>query len=1555
MITTDNGSLGQHRPTGQTPRARTMRARLFTATHLIPVAVLSLATASFSMPAAHAQTPPAADTTAAPSGPASPSPAASAPAPVAGASSRPVRAQVAPGPSSAIAVLLQQANYWHNQTQYEQAIESLNRALALEPKNADALALLGQIQAERGKRAEAQAALAQLKTIAPDDPRIAKIDQTVRVGPISQDALADARRLAREGRQAEAITRYDSVFKGTAPPDNYAVEFYQTLAGTDGGWQQAKNGLERVVRQNPQDLRAQLAYAQILTYRDATRVDGVARLSNLARNPSVADQATTAWKQALEWLPENKSSLEPLTVYLNAHPNDTAVANKLESVKNPHPDANDPGALDRQAGFDALNSAKLPAAASAFQKALDTNDKDSDALGGLGIVKLRQKQFNEAKSLLGRAIALDPDHKGRWQQAFDGANLGLNPPRGPAGPSGPNGAVEAARAQAMITRGDYPGAERVLLREIARGADNSGGLQSMLADAQSHQGRLGDAEASFRDALRRNPKQVGALVGLAGILSREGRSEEAQGLLERADAAGGGKLVGQARALALRERAQGITDPRTQVALYREAVSLDPSNPWTKLDLARSLTHLNQLSAARQVMSGLVGRDASTDGLKAAILFANETNDPDAAAALVNRLPPSERTTEMRVLQANASLQRDIGRAMVLSSQMARQRLLAMAASPDPDGSRGAAIARALGRIGDRAGAREAIVMAQNATQGASPGASLAYAAALLDIGAPNAAEQELAQVDPAGLAPAQRRSYSQMTAGLAVRTADQLNDQGKQAEAYDRLAPALAQTPDSPDLNMALARLYQGAHDSKQAMAINDALLRRDPRNPEIRRAAIDAAIASGDRSRADALVNEGLQITPNDPRMWVASADLAKARGLNGKALRDLSRARDLRLQQLGYGDTRADGDANPISSLSLSPGASFQQISARPSGLSAPGFGGLRSVTQGNADGGDDDSTQPWYTQTGPQAPRGIPAFGQSPYSPAASAATESVSYAQAAPSYPPRPFALDTSATDLPPPSPGRPTPLATYAQASTPYQPPSHPPAPFVPADAPPATLPPRDLYAPEQRGVLPQYQPYQPTTGQQPFAPPQPPAQDMPAAATQRYGEPPSVLNAQSGGPVGGPVGYYSNPFRSGGSRAMPGDISVPNASALGQPDPMTEQIDRDIAQLRDTTAPSFQGGFAFRQRSGDSGLDSLTELSTPIEAQFSPGGYGKITVSATPTFLNSGTIAGDATNLGRFGTSALGLKQATPASNFVATYAGKGPGDQFANGVGLSAGFAASSFNADVGTTPLGFLLSSVVGGAQFTPQLTDGLRLNIVGERRAMTDSVLSYAGTADARTGVKWGGVTRTRGRANLEYSFPSGGYIYAGAGYGRLTGTHVLGNSEVEAGAGASFPVWKSEGREVRVGLDLVYFGYDKNLRFFTLGQGGYFSPQSYFAALVPVTYKQQVNEDLSYEVGAAVGFQNYHENSSPYYPRDPALQAQLEASQASPATAVTGLQTNYAAQSKSGFAGNAHAQVDYRVTPSLHVGARVGALHAGNFTEASGLAYAKYIFNGADKK
>ena len=1218
---------------------------------------------------------------------------------------------VAAAPSDATKVLIDQATYWMSQNQPAQARRALDRLLRLEPRNADGLALQALLQAGQGDRTGAQASMTLLRQIRPDDQRLATIEQTLRASALDSTGLADARQLATGGRPAEAVARYQGLFRNGPPPGPLAVEYYQTLAATPGGWDQAREGLGRLAA-NAQDLHAQLAYAELLTYRPPTRADGIARLAALAQNSPVAAAATKDWRQALEWLPVDTSSIPAYQAYLDHHP-DNAIAQLLQSARNPPRTPADEAAQRRSAGFAALNAGRLAEADTAFHGVLAQNPNDADALGGLGLERLRQGRTEEARELLSRAIAADPARKARWEQALAGASV----------------SDDYARARSMIQRGQLGPAEQLLRGIIGRGGDVAG-AQGMLADLLVRRGDLPGAEANYRAALTRQPNNADLLVGMAQVLTRQGRDAEADALLARIESTGKRDAIGRLRADQLRQRAATLADPMQKVALLRTATEADPSNPWIKLDLARALSASGQKTEARNIMAGLAtGR--STDALRASALFATEEGRPADAASIIARLPAAARGPDLQGLLAQAQVQTDISAAMALAATSplaARQKLLTLAAAPDPDGGRGVAIARAFTELRDPAGAREALATAQAATRTPTPAQRLAYAGALLAAGDETGARTLVASLQSTGgLTADQQAALAQLQLGMAVRASDTLNADGRPADAYDTLAQELTKNPNDPALNLALARLYQSTQDPRRALSISLAVLSRNPSDMIARRAAVSAAIQTRAFDRAEALVREGMQLAPNDPQVWIISADLARAQGNNRRALQDLRTARSLREQQMGV----------------------------------------------------------------------------------------------------------------------------------------------------DAPPAG----------RQGV-------------------------QVASLMQPPGTP------------------ESNPFR----RSQPTSLSDASPVMPGLPpaDATLADIDRQMTGLREELAPKVTLGPGLRVRTGTAGLDQLSEVTTPVELMVMPFGRGRATIMAMPTFLSAGEIPQNAASQAKFGTAAFGGKPLPPS--------------QHAEGVGFDAAYELGWLRADVGSTPVGFPLQSILGGVELSPQLADGVLLRLRGERRAVTDSVLSYAGTRDTTNRTLWGGVTRTGGHGQLEFTSGQANF-YAGGGWASVNGTGVASNTTFDFGAGGNYPVWRNGSDEVRLGFDLVYFGYDKNLRYFSLGHGGYFSPQSYIAALIPVSYTSR-SDTLTWSVGGALGYQTYHENTAPVFPNDARLQALLVSQGGGP----TGL-TEYPGRNASGITGSARGSVEYRVNTALLLGARGNYQHAGNWSEFGGALYARYIFNG----
>lgn len=284
-------------------------------------------------------------------------------------------------------------------------------------------------------------------------------------------------------------------------------------------------------------------------------------------------------------------------------------------------------------------------------------------------------------------------------------------------------------------------------------------------------------------------------------------------------------------------------------------------------------------------------------------------------------------------------------------------------------------------------------------------------------------------------------------------------------------------------------------------------------------------------------------------------------------------------------------------------------------------------------------------------------------------------------------------------------------------------------------------------------------------------------------------------------------------------------------------------------------------------------------------------------------------------------------------------------PGKQQETGVELALALSGDSYKLDVGSTPLGTGISSVVGGVKWSPKVSDHSTLDMTLERRAVTDSLLSYVGTEDTISGKKWGAVTKNGGSLNLGFDDGTVG-AYGGAGYYSYLGDNVASNKSINAILGAYVRPYKDDENELKVGVNVNYMNFDKNLSYFSYGQGGYFSPQDYVSISLPLEFTQKQG-DFTYTLGGTVGYQSYHNKESEYFPNDPDLQSQLEGL----VSQGYGKEAMYAAEDKSGIGYSLKAAGTYKVTPSMLVGGQLGYDTFGSYSESTALLYFKYLLDG----
>jgi hypothetical protein len=343
--------------------------------------------------------------------------------------------------------------------------------------------------------------------------------------------------------------------------------------------------------------------------------------------------------------------------------------------------------------------------------------------------------------------------------------------------------------------------------------------------------------------------------------------------------------------------------------------------------------------------------------------------------------------------------------------------------------------------------------------------------------------------------------------------------------------------------------------------------------------------------------------------------------------------------------------------------------------------------------------------------------------------------------------------------------------------------------------------------------------------------------------------------------------------------------------------------------------------------RTGDAGLGKLDSVQTPIEGRKTIENVGQVSVRVTPVVLSAGQVAiNSRTRTGTLGLDATGVLVAPSQSDA---------------GTSVAVALKTRTLTVDVGTTPIGFAVVDVVGGLRYIDEFRNNLTLTVDASRRAVTDSLLAFAGARDARTDRIWGGVRSTGARAQLAWEQADVG-VYGYGGAHALTGERVASNSRLELGAGSFWQAQRLSDSQIDLGMNLGYQHYRRNLSGFTWGHGGYFSPQHLLSLTVPVNWFGRSGR-LSWGLQGSAGVQASREDAAPYFPNDTAAQTMMDslvAQQRAPAS-------TYAARSDSGLVLNLGGALEYQITRQLDIGTRLGLERAAQFTQSTGSIYLRF--------
>lgn len=1278
-------------------------------------------------------------------------------------------------------VLLEQGQYWQARKDTTRATEAWRKLLLIDPQQADALYGLGLLELDGNRPQGAKRYLDQLRQAHPGERQTLLLQQEIALHSADNTAqLEQARQLAESGELDQAVAAYRTLFRGSAPQGELGLEFYSYLGYTATGWQEARQGLERLQGQSPDNPKIKLNLAKLLLRNESTRVEGIRRLASYANDPVIGSESIEGWRQGLSWLGAPRPAEVPLfDAYLKAYPDDEEIRNQLKSGAR----ASQASAVQRQnshlvRGFKALDANDLPQAEQSFQARLREQAQDADALGGLGIVRQRQGRLGDADALFKQAISRG--NSSRWQSALQGNRYW----------------VLLDQANAARDAGNPQDARELLQRAIAMNPRQVQGPIS-LADLQAAQGQFDSAETTYRQALSLDAGNPDALRGLVSVLAQNGKLGESQRLIDGLSDAQRERLgdlrvlraaiaVGQARDA---ERSGDLAGARKAL---EEAVRNDPQNVWARYDLAQVYLKSDASGKARQTIDEMLKANPQrAEALYASALFSSRLGEWQSAQRSLAQVPTAQRSAAMHTLAEEIELHLLTRQAADLAKQGQRQQAMKLLQRAEPAAANNPGMLSALAATYIDIGQTEHALgmlrtaIAQSSTP--SPSLRLAYAGALLKAGDDVQVNQILRELRSQPLQAGDQRSYDDLVFQYTVRQADLLREKGDLVAAYDTLAPALAQRPQDPQAVSSLARMYLDNRNPAKAVELFTPLLRQYPDNADVQMGAAQAFVQAGDADKAERAVEKALQLAPQNPQILTSAAGYYRGRG-------KLAKAEQLYAQALALQAPPEQNVLNP--------------------------FGQAIAVN-------------PFVGQPGQRK--------QSRLS--------------------------ETVLAEIPEPAQ---TQVSSRANE-----------------------------------------------------------AFDAPVLLASRDSEPGLRTASQA----------------------------TPQLATPAPVDPRAA-LQTELDTIREARSPQIKQGVTFRSNDSESGLGKITDVEAPLEISF-PVGDDRMALRVTPVSLNAGGVSSDPANRFRFGgftaeqianlanagTEAQ-IEQAASDLFFGST------GKQKDSGVGFAVAYENPSLGlkSDLGVSPVGFLYNTVVGGINLDRPFSEGSnwRYGLNLSRRSVTDSLTSFAGARDARSGLEWGGVTANGGRLQVGYDNQRYG-VYGYGSWHKLIGHNVDDNTRTELGSGIYWYLLNNQDQRLTAGLSVSGTHYAENQSFFTYGHGGYFSPQNFFSIAIPVNWAHR-GPDWSYQVNGSVGMQHIEQDGAPYFPRDPRLQSAFDQASQLLAENDVDFRTRYSSQSKTGIGYSLGASGEYRLGDGFFFGGTLGVDNARDYQQWTGGLYLRYLFD-----
>jgi cellulose synthase operon protein C len=575
------------------------------------------------------------------------------------------------------AEMLRSARMWEAKDRPDLARIILEKALVTK-EDAEVLLLLSSLELRSNNTSLAAKYLQRLEQHYPQHPNTLAVRNLFRVYTTDKQTLARTRLLARSGKAEDAANAMLQLFPQGPPPEELGLEYFQIIGNTAQGKQAAISGLAKLYRETG-EARYRLAWLRLVGGQSALQE----RLHDYEALAKTADvnkvKLREDWWSALKLVPTTSTSIPLVNHFLQEFPNDQKAIDlmvdlqqhkeftdnqksvekvtllKQHKIESPLL-VKDPAILTREAGLAFLERGQLEEAERELQKALLVHPNDAETLGGIGLIRLRQGNQQEALTWFERAASMDNSKK--WRSLIRTANFWN----------------QMKRAEALMDAGKLQEAQDAAQQALAIDANNASCL-ALLGNILVQRDAPDEAERLYRKALKQDASSSAAMRGLLALLSRGGRRSEALTLIAefRAKNPQDAEQFSSSQARILRDEADTYLlahRPTDALQALETAVFLAPNDAWIRYDLASLYENLGQPSMAQRVMTegaALMPDDPGMNYAYALVLTSQESEDE--ALLRLSRIPLAARTNAMNDLETRAKIKLGVRQAKLLFAE----------------------------------------------------------------------------------------------------------------------------------------------------------------------------------------------------------------------------------------------------------------------------------------------------------------------------------------------------------------------------------------------------------------------------------------------------------------------------------------------------------------------------------------------------------------------------------------------------------------------------------------------------------------------------------------------------------------------------------------------------------------------------------------------------------------------------------------------------------------------------------------------------------------------